>query len=370
MIRDKPQGPARTQKAIDTRLGREVVLIYAAIALAAAGAVFLYYVGQHALMGALDFQFYADSNTYHDMYAGLINRADDLVSVSYNYLGPMMILTVFGGNIYLVMLFNIAIFTASIIAISRALNLNPITSALLQIVSPLTLASLMSVNKEIMVYPALALIIVALRNKSIMIALLSIVVSLFCRWQLTAFLMILIALYPVRNFNRYAVIGFLTIGISTFYFAFESFIRPVFNTVEAANATLTEGSGIFERLLDLQAEGFYFAVLPFKAAHLMFTQGLRFDNMLNPIVVYVDQIVALFCLLNIIYFIVVLFKGLASPKNDLIAISLVFIVVFGLTPVYSPRYFYPVFILWAFVLAGARGSIAGNTVVCPAPARG
>jgi hypothetical protein len=39
-----------------------------------------------------------------------------------------------------------------------------------------------------------------------------------------------------------------------------------------------------------------------------------------------------------------------SLRNDLIYLSVVYIAVFSISPIYSPRYFYPVYVLWAAAL--------------------
>jgi hypothetical protein len=34
-------------------------------------------------------------------------------------------------------------------------------------------------------------------------------------------------------------------------------------------------------------------------------------------------------------------------SNDLVYLSLLYVAVFAITPIYTPRYFYPVYVLWA-----------------------
>lgn len=339
------------------RSNREIELVIISVAVMIFGGAFLYFVGQYALIGRNPFQFFADSSTYHDIYSGFMPTPDGVIGVSYNFLGPLLILSATGGNIYLVMIANVVIFTLSMIFICRALNLDPVWSSVIQFLSPLTASSLMSVNKEIIVFPVLAFIITGYRGKSITLISAAVLVSLLARWQLTAFCIVLIGLYFVRNYNRHVVLFVLLMSISFVYYMSVDILRPVLENVEISTSSYTEGSGLFERLIELQNNGFYFLVAPIKAAHLLFSLGFRFESMIHPIVIYNDQIVASYCLVNFIFFAVLLVKKRGALSNDLIMISLVYLIVFALTPVYAPRYFYAVTILWALVLAGAKGSV-------------
>jgi hypothetical protein len=279
------------------------------------------------------------------------------IDVSYNLLGPLLILTLLAGNIYLVLAFNILLFVLSTICICRMLDLNPMRAAGVQFLSPLTVFSLLSVNKEILIFPVLALLSAAYRWRSLWVVLAAIGVSLLARWQLTVFCLTLTGLYFVRRRNPYLLLGLLTMAISVAYTLAQGFLEPVLRSAEVSTSTYTEGSGLFERLNDLQNDGWYFVVAPIKAAHLLFSLGLKINNILHPIMIYNDQVIGLFCFVNILFSIALLIKWKFSPRNDLIMVSFVYLVVFALTPVYSPRYFYPVTVLWGFVIAGGWGHI-------------
>jgi hypothetical protein len=339
------------------RRNQESILMLLIIPAFLLGATFLYFIGQYALIGRNPFQFFADSNTYHDIYAGFRKTPAGFIDVSYNFLGPLLILTLLGGTIYLVLAFNIVVFVLSTIYICRMLGLNPIRAAAVQFLSPLTASSLLSVNKEILIFPVLALLIAAYRSRSIWLVLAAIGVSLLARWQLTVFCATLTGLFFVRRLNPYLLLGLLTMAVSVAYSLAQGFLAPVLRSVEASTSIYTEGSGLFERLNDLQNDGWYFVVAPIKAAHLLFSLGLRINNILHPIMIYNDQVIGLFCFVNILFFSTLVIMRKLSPRNDLIMISFVYLIVFALTPVYSPRYFYPVTVLWGFVIAGGWGRI-------------
>lgn len=348
---------SNTSTALPDRRNQEAALIFMAVPAIILGTLFLYFIGHDALLGRHPFQFFADSNTYHDLYSGVMITPDGFVDVSYNFLGPMLILTATGGNIYLVLIFNIFIFIASIISISRMLELNPVSMAAIQFLSPLTAFSLLSVNKEILIFPVFALLISSYRSKSVILLLGAIAVSLLARWQLTVFCITLAGLYIVRNLNRYLVLSILLVAVSFAYYLAKSILDPVLKSVELSTSTYTEGSGIFEYLNSMQDNGLYFLAAPAKAAHLLFSLGFRFHDIIYPIVVYNDQVIGSFCLINFIMFLGLLASKKVSPNIDLIMISFVYLIVFALTPVYAPRYFYPVTVLWALVLAGAKAQL-------------
>lgn len=329
------------------------LFIMAFMAVIVAG-IFLYTVGRDALDGRHPFQFFADSATYHDIYSGFVVSPEGMIGVSYNFLGPIWILTATGGNIYLVMIVNMAMFFFSMMYISRAFDLDPVKSSFIQFLSPLTISSLLSVNKEIIVFPVLACLLCGYRYKSFPLVAAAVLLSILARWQLSVFCLILIALYFFRNGNRYVIILSLLVFISFAYYSMQDILAPVLENVESATALLTEGSGLFERLIDLQNDGLYFLVAPIKAAHLLFSLGLRFDPIVNPINIYNDQVVGAYCFVNLLFLVALIAKKRFVLSNDLIAISLVYLVVFALTPVYAPRYFYAVTVLWALALSSAH----------------
>ena len=345
------------------RDNREARIWLISIGLVVAGLIFLYFIGQYALVGRHSFEFFADSETYYDIYQGFIHIDEGLVGISFNFLGPMIILEMTGGNIYLVMIINVIIFSLSIVILARILKIDPSRAMLVQLLSPMTLSSLMSVNKEIIAFPTLALLMAAYRYRSILLFLAAIGVSILARWQLTAFCVIVGGVYFLRSMNRYVVVTGLLVSLSTVYYLMKGVLQPVLENVEASTAVYTEGSGLFERLNDLQNSGLYLLVAPIKAAHLLFSLGFKFGNMINPIVVYNDQIVTTYCLMNFLFFFSLLLTKQLKLRNDIIYISIIYLVLFALTPVYAPRYFYPVTVLWALALASAPSARALATHV-------
>jgi hypothetical protein len=110
-------------------------------------------------------------------------------------------------------------------------------------------------------------------------------------------------------------------------------------------------------LLALQDDGLYFLVFPVKALHLLFALGLRFDRLFTPTSIYNDVFIVLHCSVSLFVWLAVLRRHAFKLSNDLVFASLVFLIVFCLSPIYAPRYLFPVFVVWVLVLAGAPASI-------------
>jgi hypothetical protein len=87
-----------------------------------------------------------------------------------------------------------------------------------------------------------------------------------------------------------------------------------------------------------------------KALHLLFGLGLRFDRLFAPVDIYNDVWQLLHSTATLAVFLLLCLSRRVSLRNDLIYISVIYIVVFSISPIYSPRYFYPVYVLWAAVL--------------------
>ncbi len=327
------------------------MLVFTALAL-----LFLALIGRAALQDQDLFQFYADSITYHRVYEGDLDLSSGtLIGVASNYVGPMLVLNLAGGSAYIVALLNILVFTLSVDSISKTMGLDAPKFAGLLMLSPLTVSSLLSVNKEVFFFPFLALALVAYTRRSTLAMILAILVSILFRWQLLIFYLVLLALIhgPKLVKRRSMVIALLLVAISAIYVMTLDWLAPVLAVSEASIADFDGGSGLFEATLNYQKEGLYFLVFPVRALHLLFGMGLRFGPMFSPEDIYNDLFVAIHCLVSLIMFGLVLKRGQLSLRSDIVFSAIVFTALMSVSPIFAPRYLYPVFVVLVLTLAGA-----------------
>ncbi len=325
------------------------------------GLVFLYLVGNAQLEETFPpLQFFADSNTYIKTFRGEDDNGA-IIRVDGNYLGPLLVLNVFQGNNYLILLFNVCVFAVSVIEIARKLKLNSLHLGIFLLLSPLTVSSLLAVNKEIFLFPFLALALNAYLRKSLFFALIAFCFCLLVRWQLGIFYMVLMLIIRWRHMisSRVKLLLAMLVVISVVYLAVQPIIEPILLYVQLSNENYEEGgSGLFERVLEIQNSGFYFLIFPLKAFHLLFGMGFKVDKILNPVELYNDLFVAGHCAVTFMIFLILFLKRKISINSDLLFVAVIFLVFFCVTPIFAPRYLYFVFVLGVLELLGAPANLA------------
>ncbi len=327
--------------------------------LALLGLLFLAVAGIDALEGRNELQFFADSPTYHEVARGDLLHIDgiaDMVGVAGNFLGPWLLIRLAGDSYYLVLILNAVLMGLSIASLSHSLQIDAVRLLGWLFLNPITLSSLLAVNKEVISLVVIALLVRALVRRSPTTLLLAIIVSVLVRWQMTAVLVIAsLMLAPIhRRTLRWGALALLLGLLSTAYVLLAVVLEPIRANFEFAAADY-EGSGFYEWLVGLQDAGWYWLIFPIKAAHLLFGMGLRFDRLLAPTNIYND-IWQLLHSTSLLVLFVVLWRGKRLQlDNDLFYASLIYLAVFALTPIYTPRYFYPVYVLWALVACMPAG---------------
>lgn len=317
--------------------------------------LFFFTIGQDALNGVIDFQFYADSLTYEQAYVdNNFSSVFEMVSVGNNYLGPLLLLEVVGGNRFLILLVNIFILFWAIKLVRKSKE--PVdlgVAVFLLFLSPITFFSLISVNKEIISMLAMAFLIAWVRKKGLGYLLLCLLCSFFVRWQFTLFVIMVFLSFSPLNFlryRRYWYVGVLLVALSIVYWLMLGFFSGVNNIAEIGGAE-SNGSGLYTQFIVLQNQGLYFLVFIPKALHAMYGLIFKANQLFSPTNIYNDVVVMLHCVAAFLVFILALFRGKLRMKDDLVFIAVIYCAVFVLSPIYAPRYFYPVFFLLCLVLS-------------------
>lgn len=316
-------------------------------------AIYLSIHGIDALEGRNPYQFFADANTYHEFNRSIeYFDAQELISVGRNLMGPLIVVMISGDNYYIVCALNVLIFYYSVQIISWDARIDPLFFAAILLLNPMTISSLMAANKEILSLLFLALLVRAWLRKSGLWLVFAAIIAIGVRWQLLAFVILLAPFalgWRLPSSNRVSLLVSIAVGLSIAYSLALEALSHVTENFEAAASSYSEGSGLFVKLVLIQMDGLYFLVAPIKAAHLLFGLGLRFDRLLSPVEIYNDIWQLLGSTALLFMFMNLLAKRLFRLQNDIIFVSLIYILFFSLSPIYAPRYFYVVYAMWALV---------------------
>jgi hypothetical protein len=301
-----------------------------------------------------EFQFFDSSTTYHEAARGGldIESLGDIVNISGNFLGPLIVVRLAGDNYYAVLVLNAALLAFSVVSLARSLGLDAPKFLLVLVLNPITVSSVLSVNKEILALAMIALLVRFYATRSLGVLALAVLLSVLVRWQMTMWVIVTLALVsrinPIHR-RRTTTLAILLATLSLAYVLLAETLEPIRLTFLDA-ASEYDGSGLYEWLVNMQEQGWYWAVFPLKAAHLMFGAGLRFDRLIAPTNWYNDVWQLLHSTALLVLFLVLVGRGRFTPRNDLVYLGLIYAVVFAITPIYTPRYFYPVYVFWAAAL--------------------
>lgn len=320
------------------------------------GGVFLHTIGIAALNETYSFQFFADSATYHKLARGDLGEHHsllELITFSANYLGPFLVLELARQDYYVILCINLVIFWISaelILSISK--NASRSTLYILLFANPITVSSLLAVNKEILSFLAMAVLLFGLAKRKWWVLVLAVIFCLLVRWQFVLFGLMAIFVYSKANplhERRFFLIALALILASLIIWKLDFLMSGVrhFNLADQKYG----GSGLYEKLVDVQKHGFYWLVFIPKAIHLLFGLGLRIDRLFDPTNLYNDVWQLLHSTALLFVFCLLVARRQWQLRSDLIYVSLLYLTVFVLTPIYVPRYFYPIYILWVAVLS-------------------
>lgn len=320
--------------------------------------VFLKVHGIQSIESQDGIQFYADSSTYHEIANGEHSVDLDetgLVSVAGNFFGPIAILNILNNNYYFVATLNILIFYFSITQISKLYKISPLKLLTVLLLNPITISSLLSINKEIISLLFLFSLLKYINCKKLSLLPMVFITALMVRWQLVIFAIIIIFYYSNINvlFKKpwqYGLALLLTCSVA--YTLTGNTLAAVRLNFELS-AENHDGSGIWISLIELQNQGYYFLVFPLKAAQLLFGLSFNVSTISSSNNFYNDVIQVLGSLSTLTLFIFLLINK-TLKKNSLTFISILYLIFFCLSPIYTPRYLYPIYIIWSILACASH----------------
>lgn len=334
------------------RISSLILFCYGLLALA-----FFFIMGDQMLDGESNIQFFADSRTYELAALELRGLSPfELIAYNPNYFGPITILNLLQGNRWCILVFNLLVFAASARLIINAVPVNPKLFVVLLALNPMTLSSLLAVNKEILSVLTVALLIYGTEKKHIPALLGGLVVSFMVRWQLSLFVLAILGLIsPINPLKKRRVLAFfcLLFAISIIYRLGVDSIFSHVNAVAEVGEENWEGSGLWGRLLDVQNAGGYFLVFIPKVMHALFAILRYIDQLFNPPEgqFYNYVVVMLHSLATFLVLAWVIVRRPLTFRNNILFFATIYLLLFGLTPIYAPRYFYPVFVFLCVLAA-------------------
>jgi len=133
--------------------------------------------------------------------------------------------------------------------------------------------------------------------------------------------------------------------MSAVFYEIGNIAFPNVTEVASEGVAQWEGTGLWGWLLNIQYSGGYFMVFPLKALHSMFGILAYIKKIVDPPEFYNYVVVMLHSLTMLCVMLYAFVKKKLRLKNNTFYIAIIYLLIFGLTPIYAPRYFYPVFVL-------------------------
>lgn len=305
------------------------------------------------LRGDMQFKFYVDTMTY-ERVARTMPLSFDLVQIGVNLFGPVLVLNVLGGNRFLVYLFNVACLVAAYAIVVRTFPVSRLRLLFYLTLTPLMFTSLLSLNKEIMAVAAIAFFATYYASGRRWQLAVALATSFLVRWQMTLFMLVFMGmaslLNPLRRRRLLSLLA-LTIAISVIYVQNLATFRRLDQVAALGARQAVEGSGLYSVFLSVQNNYGYFLVFLPKTLHQMIGPLSRVDKVTDMSNFFNNDVLFFHSLATAGLLVAALLRRRLRLDLDPIYIAAVYAAVFGLSPIFSPRYFLPIYVLIAIALA-------------------
>ncbi len=320
-----------------------------------------------------EIRFGADSETYA-FYAESLDY-ENLISVSANYFGPVVLLRILQNNLLLVATLNCAVFVWMYFLIQKYYNLNFTKFSFLLLINPMLFMSLATLNKEIFGMASVVLTMCFIKSGKKRLLLLSLLFAVFTRWQqvlvIFTFLTMISRFSPFKK--RTSAILSLVIFVSLVYPSQAAFLSSAANETATFELQQEKLFGILPVLNQLQDNYLFFvALIPKTLINLfgnvfrpldLLTQRIEVDasDVYNSYIVTGQQasMVLLVFVAGYEFFNKALRAGdinrwdnrkkiskkFTEKINDELLYCIVYCVLFSLGAFIQYRYFFPIYIL-------------------------
>jgi hypothetical protein len=195
---------------------------------------------------------------------------------------------------------------------------------------------------------------------------LSVIIAFLARWQAAFFLVVFVTmslkLNPIRHHRVLCVI--LLIAALTIVYPSMSVVFTVVEQVASEGAIKNEGSGIYSSMIAIQGSYGYFIVVIPKTIQMMFGSLMKVGSLFPWEDFYNDVMLVWHAAVALALLVALGLSGRFRIRNDFVYASVVYCVIFALTPIYAPRYFLPVYVFWAMAMSLPKEA-AGDLLFAP-----
>lgn len=307
--------------------------------------------GLPSLRGELSVALYADTHTYEDVATGRL-YVPELISTSSNLFGPVLIFDMLGHSRVAVLFFNIFLAGVGIFFLTVNENLLRMRLLFLMMTSTLFMFSFFGLNKEAILFVISIFVYLFIKTDILWYLFFALLLSILVRWQMIVFCFMVLVFWrvPILRQRRLLSITGLLVTLSVAISLGSNGILAHVNEV-AYLGTIAESSsasGLFPLMLGIQNAYGYFIVFVPKTAMLLFGLIARFDlsaiqgDFWNYFVIMFQSIQ------NLVVFTYLFLKGRIKLNNDIFFLMVIYCALFSITPIFGPRYLYPVTI-WAII---------------------
>jgi hypothetical protein len=343
----RPQRPGW----VDRWTGVVVLSLYCVLA------VIVYFaVVEPALDKKLNVTFWADTTVYYE-YETL--PFETLLTLTGNYIGPVLLLRLLQHSNFLIALFNCAVLIVCYRWTTRMVPVHAGRLALLLAINPMLFASLLALNKEIFALAGMLLYVCGLSTGRRWLALLAIAVSLLIRWPqgliLLVFSMLESPVWPLRK-RPLATLVVVVLVLGALY----PFLpASPFGQSPALQIQEGRGGGILAVLNQVQRSFGYALVVVPKIAFNWFGNLARVRDLIDPdtdfdpsnfynyaVIGHQLCMVAVCCALAL--------RGRFRLRSRIVFLALFYSVVFASYELVQYRYFFPVYGLLCIEAARRR----------------
>lgn len=315
--------------------------------------IFLYTIGIDAMKGNIDFEFYADTETYMSISEENYSFQEILL-INPNLIGPYTILRLLGNSYYFVFFLNFLIFSYFFLKLNKLYDLNRNLLLVLLIISPIMFGSLIGINKEIFSVLVIALMLVYHKKQKYIYIFLAFLLAFLVRWQMALFVLVYTVMTskfnPIKDKFFLNVFVFLAL-VSILYPLNLSSFEDIDSVASEARDNKVEGSGLFSILISIQNYPFgYLIVFIPKALFLLggilfrFYKVFDFSDIYNNLFIFIQSLLSIILLVQIV-------RKKISIHNHFIYMGVLYCIIFCLSPIYAPRYLFPCYIFMALALS-------------------